>query len=51
MEILNVSARRLPFAALLERWPQIGCVKIMFTELPTSHFDSTTQNSMKCVIN
>ena len=35
------SARRLLFAALLERWPQVCRVKITFEKLPTDRFVST----------
>jgi len=45
------SARLLLSTAQLERWPQVCRVKITFTELPTNRFVSTTQNSMKCVVN
>ena len=45
------SAQRLLSAALLERWPQVCHVKIMFTKLPTNRFVSTTTVSMKCVVN
>jgi len=38
-------------AVLLERWPQDCRVKITFTKLPTNRFVSTTQISMKCVVN
>jgi len=46
----NASARRLPAAALLERWPQVCGVEITFTVLPTNRFVSTTENSKKCVV-
>jgi len=49
METSNASARRLPPAALLERWPQVCRVTITFTLLPANRFVSTTTNSMKCV--
>jgi len=45
------SARRLLSAALLERWPQVCCVKITFAVLSTNRFVSTTKKSMKCVVN
>ena len=32
---------------MLERWPQVCCVKITFGPLPTNRFDSTKTNSMK----
>ena len=50
---LNVCARRLLPANMLERWPHVCCVKITFELLPTSWFDSTqsTRNSMKCPVN
>jgi len=44
-------ARRLLSAALLERWPHVCRVKIMFTKLPTNLFVSTTKLSMKCAVN
>jgi len=43
----NASARRLPPAALLERWPQECRFNITFALLPTICFVSTTTNSMK----
>ena len=36
---------------LLERWPQVCCVKIMFELLPNNWFVSTKTNSMKCFVN
>jgi len=36
---------------VLERWPQVCCVKITFIVLPTNRSISTTQKSMKCVVN
>jgi len=47
----NASARCLLPTDMLERWPQVCCVKITFTVLPTNHFVSTTTNLMKCLIN
>jgi len=38
-------------SAALERWPQVCRVKITFTVLSMNHFDSTTQKSMKYVVN
>jgi len=35
----------------LERWPQVCCVKITFTKVPTNRFVSTTKISMKYVVN
>ena len=51
MKQYNASTRRLPAAALLERWPQVCRVKITITLLPTNHFVFTTTNSMKCFVN
>ena len=47
----NARAQRIPPIALLERWPQVCCVKITFTLLPTNHFVSATKKSKKCVVN
>jgi len=38
-------------AALLERWPQVCRVKIMFTVLLTNRSVSTTEYSIKCDVN
>ena len=38
-------------AALLERWPQVCCIKITFTKLPTNRSVSTTKKSMKRIVN
>ena len=38
-------------AALLERWPQVCCVKVMFTKLPMNRIVGTTKISMKYVVN
>jgi len=43
------SARRLHPADMLERWPQVCRVKIMFTKLLTNRFVSMKTNSMKCL--
>jgi len=48
---LACSARRLLFAALLQRWPQVCRVKITFRVLLTIRFVSITKISMKCVVN
>ena len=50
-EKINASARRLLAAALLERYPQLCRIKIMFTLLPINRFVSTTTNSMKRLVN
>jgi len=47
----NASARRLLSADMLERWPQVCRVKIMFTLLRTNYFVSATMNSMICHVN
>jgi len=51
MEKQNASAQRLPSADMLERWPQVCRLKIMFTSLSTNHFVSTATNAMKCLVN
>jgi len=51
METENASARRLLPATLLERWPQVCRVKIMFELLRTTAFASAKTNSMKCFVN
>jgi len=51
MEKQKASARRLPPTALLERRPQVCRVRITFTVLQTNRLVSTTNFSMKCVIN
>ena len=35
---------------MLERWPQVCCIKIMLTLLPTNRFVSRTTKSMKFVV-
>ena len=49
----NASARRLLPATLLERWPQVCRVRIMFESLPNNWFVSrkTVTNWMKCFVN
>jgi len=46
----NASARLLLPAILLERWPQVCCVKIMFELLRSTSLVSTKTNSMKRLV-
>jgi len=47
----NASARRLPPAAMPERWPQVCRVKITFELLKTICLVSTATKSMNCLVN
>ena len=49
--ILLLIAERLLPVDILERWPQVCCVKITFTLLQTNRFVSTKTNLMKCLVN
>jgi len=42
------SARRLPPAALLEHWPQVCRVKIMFTTDESFRFHNKIIDEMRC---
>ena len=50
-KMLALGVCQRPFAAQLERWPQVCHVKITFTLLPTNCVVSTTANLIHCLVN